>query len=79
MIKFISYFLSIFLFTTFLPFPSSAATYKWIDPNGIIHFSDTFDDIPLPFRKDIKIVSETPETSEGGAPNKARSLQWKPG
>ncbi len=63
--KFISYFLSIFLFTTFLPSPFSAATYKWIDPNGIIHFSDTFDDIPLPFRKDSKILREIPEMSEG--------------
>ncbi len=65
MIKFIPYFLSIFLFTTFLLSPSSAATYKWIDPNGIIHFSDTFDDIPLPFRNNFTIVRETSEGSEG--------------
>ena len=65
MINLISCFLSIFLFTAFLPSPSYAATYKWIDPSGVIHFSDSFEDIPLPFRKDFKIVSEPPQVSEG--------------
>jgi clan AA aspartic protease (TIGR02281 family) len=65
MIKFFSYFLFIVLFTAFPPSPSSAATYKWVDPGGIIHFSDSFEDIPLPLRKDFKIVGENPEMSKG--------------
>ncbi len=66
MIKSISSFLSIFLVTLFFPFLSSAAIiYKWIDPKGVIHFSDNLEDIPQPFRNNFIILPDNPEKNEG--------------
>ena len=55
------FFFSLFLLASFLPPDSSAAIYKWIDPGGVIHFSDNFEDVPPAYRNEMKVITEPHE------------------
>ena len=45
----------IFLVSSF----SYSETFKWVDKDGIVHFSDDINSVPKEYRKQIKIV-DTP-------------------
>jgi len=55
-------FISLFLLAASPPPHSTAAIYTWIDPGGVVHFSDNLDDVPPAHRKDIRIINEPHET-----------------
>ncbi len=54
---------------------SHAAIYKYVDKDGLIHFSDDLQSIPAPDRGTAKIVSGQPE--ETSATNPAKKEQTK--
>jgi Predicted aspartyl protease len=58
------FFLFLFLIAL-LPSDSAADIYKWVDANGIIHLTDNPPDIPPAYRKNVQIVKEYQEQSEG--------------
>lgn len=53
----------IFILTTAFIFLISAISYsetfKWVDKNGVVHFSDNIESVPKQYRNQIKVI-ETP-------------------
>ncbi len=41
-----------------MPLPGSAETYKYTDENGSVHFVDSLDKIPAPYKKNIQVLPE---------------------
>ena len=38
--------------------PSEAAFYKYIDKNGTIHFTDSYESIPQQYRNQVELMKE---------------------
>ena len=36
------------------PFPGAGETFKWVDENGTMHFTDSLHNIPMKYRKDVE-------------------------
>jgi len=44
--------------SSFLPSSAAGASYKYIDKNGTVHFTDRYESIPKEYRDQIKIIQE---------------------
>ena len=66
-----------------LPLPGSAETYKYKDENGALHFADSLDKIPIPYRKSTEVLPElkpAPKTERkplGSVPEKSLIGRWE--
>jgi clan AA aspartic protease (TIGR02281 family) len=54
-----------FLAALICPPHLSADIYRWVDASGTIHISDDPTDVPLQYRKDLKITGDTEEAGKG--------------
>ena len=62
---------SLFFLISFSPISADAGFYKYIDKNGTIHFTDSYESIPQQYRNQVELMKEPPpqtptRPAEGG-------------